>query len=92
MAKVAASALTLLFGYILVATYAAKLIALYSGFTARTTLAAIAELYGQHPALVFANLNLVTLGPAEAVFCLIAAIFVLEIILIRRMLRNGQHF
>lgn len=78
------------------ATYAAKLIPLYSGFTARTTLAAIAELYGQHPGLLLANLNLVTLGPAEAVLCLIAAIivlvFVLEIILIRRMLRNGQHF
>ncbi|MGH9664979.1 MAG: hypothetical protein ACRD9L_11195, partial [Bryobacteraceae bacterium] len=79
--KTLASLLALLFGYILAATYLVKLIPLYSGFTARTTLAAIAELYGRRLASVIANLNLVTLGAGWAVFFLAAGVAALAIAL-----------
>lgn len=61
-----AAAITLLFGYIIVATYWAKLIPLYSGIAARTSLLSLVTTYRHLPGLL-PNLGEVCLGPAASI-------------------------
>ena len=59
-----AIAMGLLFGYVLVATYAVKLIPLYGGYEGRTSLSALMGLYGSRSGMLMANLDTVALAPA----------------------------
>jgi hypothetical protein len=63
-----ATALVLLFAYVLASTYAVKLIPLYGGYEGRTSLAAVAALYGRHLSFLTANLNSVAMAPAGAIY------------------------
>lgn len=78
----------MLFGYVLAATYAVKLIPLYAGYEGRTSLGAVAMLYAHRPGMLAANLNTVTLAPAAVVGVLAAITIVLaavqQVVLILR--------
>jgi hypothetical protein len=84
-----ASALALVFGYVLAVTYVVKLIPLYAGYDGRGTVRDITTLYGHFGALS-ANLGSVTLAPASVIFGLTAAVEVLivtlEVLLVRGLL------
>jgi hypothetical protein len=86
-----AALLILLFGYVLAATYAVKLIPLYGGYEARTSLAGVASLYGHQLRTLAANLDMVALAPAPIVFGLAGVVILLviaqQILLIRGLLR-----
>ena len=79
--------LILLFGYILAATYAVKLIPLYGGYEARTSLAGVASLYSHQLRALAANLDMLTLAPAVIIFGLAGVVILLviaqQILLIR---------
>jgi hypothetical protein len=62
--------LVLVFGYVLAATYAVKLIPLYGGYEGRTSLAGVAMLYGHRLKMLATNLDTVTLAPAAVIFAL----------------------
>jgi hypothetical protein len=83
--------LVMLFGYVLMATYAAKLIPFYGGYEGRTSLASLIELYSGHLAALTQNLNLISLAPAWIIFGLTATIAALAItqmfVLARSILR-----
>jgi hypothetical protein len=66
--------LVILFGYVLIATYAAKLIPLYGGYEGRTSLASLVDLYSVHFAALARNIDLTALAPAWIIFGLTAAI------------------
>jgi hypothetical protein len=84
--------LVLLFGYVLAATYAIKLIPLYSGYEGRASLAELAILYGQRLRLLIANLDTVTLTPAPVILALAAVVILLvvaqQLALISSLFRN----
>jgi hypothetical protein len=86
-----AALLILLFGYVLAATYVVKLIPLYGGYEARTSLAGVASLYGHQLKTLAANLDMATLAPAAIVFGLAGVVILLviaqQILLIRGLLR-----
>ena len=86
-----AALLILLFGYVLAATYAVKLIPLYGGYEARTSLAGVASLYTHQLRTLAANLDMVALAPAPIVFGLAGVVILLviaqQILLIRGLLR-----
>jgi hypothetical protein len=65
--------LVLVFGYVLAATYAVKLIPLYGGYVGRASLGAVATLYTDRLGMLLASLDTVTLAPA-AVVCVLAGI------------------
>jgi len=77
--KVVAISMTLLYGYILVTTYWVKLIPLYSGFEARTSLSAVAMLYRQRLSALMTGLNEVCLAPAKPILLLSALVSVLAL-------------
>jgi hypothetical protein len=81
--------LVLLLGYLLVATYAVKLIPLYGGYPGRASLAAMATLYSRQFATLAANLDTVALAPAPVIFMLAGITIVLvgaqQVLLIRRI-------
>jgi len=87
-----AALLVMVSGYILAATYFVKLIPLYGGYEARTSLAAVAGLYIRQTGTVSSNLNTVTMAPAAVIFLLSGAIVVLvvmqQIALIGRLLSS----
>jgi hypothetical protein len=87
--RIVAAAMTLLFGYILVSTYWVKLIPLYSGFESRTSLVAVAMLYGKRLPPLMAELSHICLAPAPVILLLAGVVTLLVIaqqwILIRRM-------
>lgn len=84
--------LVVLFGYVLAATYAVKLIPLYGGYEGRTSLRAVTMLYADRLRMLAANLDTVTLAPAEVVCVLAGIIIVLavsqQIVLILCMLER----
>jgi hypothetical protein len=92
--KYVAALLVLLFGYILAATYAVKLIPLYGGYAGRTSLAALAMLYGRRLGMLAANLDSVTLAPAAAIFGLAGVAILLaiaqQIVLLRAILTRSK--
>lgn len=69
--------LVIVFGYVLAATYAVRLIPLYGGFQGRTSLAGVARLYGNGWGRLAANLEVVALGPAVAIFLLAGLVILL---------------
>ncbi|MBV9769646.1 MAG: hypothetical protein JOZ32_08755 [Bryobacterales bacterium] len=87
-----AAVLVLVFGYVLAATYAVKLIPLYGGFEGRTTLAGVAMLYSHRLGILAANLDAVTLAPAAAIFVLAGVVIALvaaqQILLVVRVMRT----
>ncbi len=89
LGRFVAAPLVLLFGYVLAATYAVKLIPLYGGEQGRASLAAVTSLYGHQLRILTANLNTVTLAPAAMIFALAAVVILLviaqETILLRCM-------
>jgi hypothetical protein len=92
--RFAAAMLVLVFGYVLCATYAVKLIPLYGGYEGRTSLAGVATLYGRQWRMLAANLDTVSLAPPPVIFVLAALAIVLgaaqQIILIRQIFARGQ--
>jgi len=92
LGRYVAAVLVLVFGYVLAATYAVKLIPLYGGFEGRTTLAGVAMLYGHRLGVLAANLDAVTLAPAAAIFVLAGMVLALaaaqQILLVVRVLRT----
>jgi hypothetical protein len=80
LGRFVAAHLVLLFGYVLAATYAVKLIPLYGGDDGRASLAALTSLYGHQLRILSANLNTVTLVPAIMIFALAAVIILLVIV------------
>jgi len=90
--RIVATLLVVLFGYILAATYAVKLIPLYGGYEGRVSLGSMTTLYGRRLGKVMSNLDTVSLAPA-AVICVLAAmtislVVIQQVILIRRL--NGS--
>ena len=85
---VVAAFLVVLFGYVSVATYAAKLIPLYGGYEGRTSLGAVIELYTHHLGRLVTSLDAVTLAPATVVLEL-AGITALSAIVLLTVLTLG---
>jgi hypothetical protein len=89
LGRFVAALLVLLFGYVLAATYAVKLIPLYGGYEERTTLAGVTTLYSHQLRVLSANLDTVTLAPAAIIFTLasvvIALVIAQQILLILRI-------
>jgi hypothetical protein len=79
LGRFVAALLVLLFGYVLAATYAVKLIPLYGGYEGRSSLAGLTLLYGHQLRTLAANLDTVTLAPSVIVFALAAVAIVLVI-------------
>jgi len=95
LGKFVATFLVTLFGYVLAATYAAKLIPLYGGYVGRTSLGELTRLYTQRLSTLTANLDTVALAPAEAIYVLagiaIGLMVVQQVVLIRELhLGNGN--
>jgi hypothetical protein len=87
LGRLVAASLMVLLGYVLAATYAAKLIPLYGGYEGRASVAATAVLYGHGLKELVTNLDSVLLVPA-AVVCLLAGITIVltvaqQIVIIR---------
>jgi hypothetical protein len=74
-----AALLVLMFGYVLAATYAFKLIPLYGGYEGRTSFASITSLYGHQLKTLTANLDLIALAPAAIIFALAGTAILLAI-------------
>jgi hypothetical protein len=87
--RVVAACLAMLFGYVLIATYWAKLIPLYAGFEGRTSLASIAILYRERLATLIAGMNEACIVPGLAILLLSGVVSILAIahliVLIRRL-------
>jgi hypothetical protein len=73
LGRFVAAFLVVLFGYVLIATYVAKLIPLYGGYEGRASLPAMAMLYTHGLKMLVTNLNSVLFVPATVV-CLLAGI------------------
>jgi hypothetical protein len=71
--------LVLLFGYVLAATYAIKLIPLYGGYEGRASLAGLGMLYGHRLRLLTANLDTIALAPAPVIFGLASVVILLVV-------------
>ena len=80
LGKAVTAALTVLFGYVLIATYLAKLIPLYGGYEGRTSLRALVSLYSEWSMLT-ANLDLTALGASGVLSGLIAIVVLLALAL-----------
>jgi hypothetical protein len=82
--------LVVLFGYVLAATYAVKLIPLYGGYEGRTSAAGVAMLYTHRLSTLAANLDTVALAPATVVLVLagitVALAVAQQVVLIGRTL------
>jgi hypothetical protein len=99
LGSVVAGFLVILFGYILAATYAVKLIPFYGGYEGRTSLGHVTLLYAHQMRLLAANLDSVTLAPAAVIFALAGFAILLALVqpvilvhgLIARSLFRGGH-
>lgn len=85
--RIVAILMTLLFGYVLVATYWVKLIPLYSGFEGRASLASLRMLYAERLPALIAGLNEVCLAPGAIILFVSSIVAILaiglQVILIR---------
>src|SRR5581483_8504087 len=72
--------LVMLFGYMMSATYFAKLIPLYGGFQDRTSLSGLWSLYSAHSAELMRNLTLTALAPASVVVVMALAVTLLALV------------
>ncbi|HLH40448.1 MAG TPA: hypothetical protein VKX39_14960 [Bryobacteraceae bacterium] len=91
LGKWIASAMVLLSGYVLIATYWAKLIPLYSGFEARATMAALIRLYRQ-PSQVAHGLAAICFAPPAAILSLalmVCLVAIGEAALLARSIARG---
>jgi hypothetical protein len=90
--KFLATAIALLFGYVLAATYVVRLIPLYAGYQGRGSVKDIAAEYLLRIHDLSANLSSVAPGPATLIFTMTGAvvllILALEILLIRGILAS----
>jgi hypothetical protein len=89
--RATATAITLLFGYVIVVTYWEKLIPMYSGIEDRMTLKLLMETYRHAPRL-FAALGEVSLGPAALIFAgaaLVTTLALLQIASLTARLWSG---
>lgn len=77
--RVIATAVTFLYGYVIVVTYWEKLIPMYSGIADRMTLKLLLETYGHAPRL-FAALSEVSLGPATVIVSGAALVTILAVL------------
>jgi len=75
-----AAALVALSGYVLIATYAVKLIPLYGGYEGRTSLSALLGMGSNQFSALMDNLNLLSLAPVRVLFCLTALVTVLAVV------------
>ena len=87
--RIAGACLLGLFGYVLIATYVAKLIPLYGGYAGRTSVASLIALYSGRLPFLIDNLNLVALAPGWSLLTLTAIVTLLAathmVILIRSL-------
>jgi hypothetical protein len=84
--------LAMLFGYVLIATYTAKLIPLYGGYEGRTTPGSLIDLYSRHFAELTRNIGLTALAPAWVTGLLTAVVAVLavtEVFFLARAILNA---
>jgi hypothetical protein len=79
LGRFVSAVLVLLFGYVLAATYAVKLIPLYGGYEGRTSLSGVAMLYSHRLRMLAANLDTVTLAPAPVIFVLASFVILLVV-------------
>ena len=95
LGRFVAALLVLVFGYVLAATYAVKLIPLYGGYEGRTSLVLVTMLYGHRLKMLAANLDAVALAPATFIFVLASLVLILvgaqQISLIRSILTGESH-
>ena len=82
-----AALLVLVFGYVLAATYAFKLIPLYGGSEGRTSLASITSLYGHQVKTLTANLDY--RARAAAIVFALTGIVILLVIAQQALLIRG---
>jgi hypothetical protein len=90
--RLVAAAIGLLFGYVIVVTYWAKLIPLYSGIASRTSLLSLLSTYRRLPGLL-AALGDVSLGPSAAIFigaCLVTFLSAGQAVAIALSLLKGS--
>jgi hypothetical protein len=80
LGRVVAVLLVVLFGYVLAATYAIKLIPLYGGYYSRTSAGGVVVLYTHRLKMLAANLDAVALAPATVVYVLASITIVLVIV------------
>ena len=85
---IAAAILVALFGYVLVATYLAKLIPLYSGYQERDSLPLLWMLYSERLGDLSQNLDLLSLAPAGVIFALTALVVALALALALEIMRS----
>jgi hypothetical protein len=79
LGRVVTALLVLVFGYVLAATYAVKLIPLYGGYEGRTSLAGVTMLYGHRLKMLAINLDTVTLAPVAVIFALASVAILLVV-------------
>jgi hypothetical protein len=82
-----AGGLATLSGYVIIATYIAKLIPLYGGYRGRSSLADLSDLYWNNSQLLIANLNSVGLVPAYVLLVLTVVVsaqaVILKVVIVR---------
>jgi hypothetical protein len=87
--RIAAAGLVALFGYVLIATYVAKLIPLYGGYEGRTSLAAVTTLYSTRLPFLIDNLNLIASAPGWVLLSLTGIVTIMAatqaVVLIRSL-------
>ena len=88
LGKVAAITLIGLFGYVLIATYIAKLIPLYGGYEGRTSLAALIALYSTRLPFLTNNLGSVSLAPASILLSLTGIVVILAVAQMAVLIRS----
>jgi hypothetical protein len=82
-----AALIALLFGYVLAATYVAKLIPLYAGYAGRTSLSNLAALYTRDFGALLSDLDSATPGSASVCIALTAAVIVVLLVQLATLFR-----
>jgi hypothetical protein len=77
-----------LFGYVLIATYIAKLIPLYGGYEGRTSLAALTALYSTRLPFLINNLSSVSLALATILLSLTGIVVILAVAQMAVLIRS----
>lgn len=88
LGRAAAATLVGLFGYVLMATYIAKLIPLYGGYEGRTSLASLIGLYSRQLPFLMDNLSSVSLAPASALLSLTGIVAILAVVQMTLLIRS----
>jgi hypothetical protein len=88
LGRAVATALIALSGYVLAATYVAKLIPLYGGYEGRTSPGSLIALYSHRLPILIDNLNFAALAPASLLLSLAAIVCVLAVAQMAALIRS----